>query len=346
MPPIALILLAALAAHRPAAAAPPDNETCLTCHADRTLTVELPSGERQSLFVDVEKFGRSVHGGRLGCIDCHAEMSEVPHPAREFKSRRDFSLAYYEQCKRCHFDEYTRTLDSAHYRPLARGDRAAPTCVDCHGAHETTPAREPRTRISQTCARCHAGVVSVYASSVHGKALTDEANPDVPVCTDCHRSHAVVGPRAPGWRLASPAICANCHSNAPLMKKYGLSPDVQKTYLADFHGVTASLQRSQGGTPSSFTALCIDCHGVHDIAKVRDPNSRVIKANLVKTCRNCHPGASENFPAAWLSHYDPTWQKAPLVYAVRMTYLVMIPFMIGGLLLQMLLHLWRVVVNR
>ncbi len=95
-----------------------------------------------------------------------------------------------------------------------------------------------------------------------------------------------------------------------------------------------------------MVARCTDCHGVHDIAKVDDPSSPVLKANLVQTCRTCHADASENFPDAWLSHYEPSWDRAPLVYAVELVYKFLIPFMIGGLLLQILLHLWRVVVNR
>ena len=90
-----------------------------------------------------------------------------------------------------------------------------------------------------------------------------------------------------------------------------------------------------------MTALCIDCHGVHNITRVDDPTSPVLKANLVKTCQKCHPGAPETFPAAWLSHYEPSWQKAPLVYSVKVFYTVFIPFIIGGLVLQILLHLWR-----
>ena len=42
-------------------------------------------------------------------------------------------------------------------------------------------------------------------------------------------------------------ICSNCHANKALMKKYGLSTAVSQTYVADFHGMTASLQG--GGTP-------------------------------------------------------------------------------------------------
>jgi hypothetical protein len=122
---------------------------------------------------------------------------------------------------------------------------------------------------------------------------------------------------------------------------------VLSTYLADFHGVTASLRKT--GTASTGTgpvAVCTDCHGIHDITKVDDPNSTVMQANLVKVCQRCHAGAAENFPAAWLSHYEPSWDKAPIVYAVTVFYWIFIPFVVGGLILQILLHLWRVVVNR
>ena len=120
-----------------------------------------------------------------------------------------------------------------------------------------------------------------------------------------------------------------------------------QTYVDDFHGMTASLQREESSEGSrAFAAVCTDCHGVHDIRKADDPGSRVMQANLVKTCQQCHSGATENFPAAWLSHYEPSWQHAPLVYAVKLFYAFVIPFIMGGLVLQILLHLWRVVVNR
>ena len=34
------------------------------------------------------------------------------------------------------------------------------------------------------------------------------------------------------------------------------------------------------------------------------------------------------------------------MYAVKIFYMIFIPFIIGGLVLQVMLHLWRVVVNR
>ncbi len=71
-----------------------------------------------------------------------------------------------------------------------------------------------------------------------------------------------------------------------------------------------------------------------------------MKANLVKVCQKCHADANENFPAAWLSHYEPSPEKAALVYYVKVFYDIFIPFVVIGLILQILLHIWRVVVNR
>ena len=76
-----------------------------------------------------------------------------------------------------------------------QGNRQAALCVDCHGSHAIGRPGEPRTRVSDTCSNCHKKVFDVYGGSVHGKAVT-QGNPDVPVCTDCHRAHDVADPRA------------------------------------------------------------------------------------------------------------------------------------------------------
>jgi uncharacterized membrane protein len=122
---------------------------------------------------------------------------------------------------------------------------------------------------------------------------------------------------------------------------------VLSSYLSDFHGSTTTLEKANGDVKKrTLVAVCTDCHGVHDIMGTKDPHSRVMQANLVKTCRECHKDATDEFPAAWLSHYEPTFAKAPLVYLVNLFYAVLIPFMIAGIVLQIALHLWRMVVNR
>lgn len=340
-----ILLLIAIATSE-AETLPQEVEFCLGCHSDSALELTLKSGERRSLFVDAERFARSIHGEMLQCTDCHSDIETYPHPEREFANLREFTLAYYESCKGCHFDNYTKTMDSVHYAVLAKGDLSAPLCVDCHGAHDVMSPDVPRSRISKTCSRCHREVYYQYVQSVHGEALVQAENVDVPVCTDCHRSHDIRDPKTASFHLRTPELCARCHSDETLMKKYSLSTNVLQTYLKDFHGMTASFYREEQITPAAFTAVCTDCHGVHDILRVRDPRSAVMKVNLVKVCRKCHPDATENFPAAWLSHYEPSPEKAPLVYYVKLFYQMFIPFVVLGLALQVLLHIWRVVVNR
>jgi predicted CXXCH cytochrome family protein len=328
---------------------PAEQDDCLGCHGgDPAMAEDLPSGEKLGLHVDLSVFARSVHGETLRCIDCHTDKKGYPHESKPFASRRDLTVASYESCKACHFDNYKKTLDGVHHAVMVKGNRKAAVCVDCHGSHEIQRAGEPHAGISKTCARCHGKVYAVYATSVHGRAA-GSGNPDVPVCTDCHRAHDISDPRE-GVALRTPEICGRCHVNAKLMARYGLSTKVVDTYLEDFHGMSATLQRERKGKGKvdrqDFAAVCTDCHGVHDIQSSSDPTSRTIQANLVQTCRRCHPTATADFPKAWLSHYEPSPRKASLVWAVQVFYRILIPFMLGGLVLQIALHLWRVVVNR
>lgn len=344
--PSTLVLAVTLAVQVSTPAPAAGQDECLQCHSDASVTVTFTDGKTRSLQVDPQQLQHSVHAGKATCVDCHPDAREIPHPERRFASARQFTVAAAEQCRRCHFSDYRRTLDSVHADAVARGDITAPVCVDCHGSHDMRKPNAPRTRIAETCARCHQGVAQVYAASVHGRDVARNVA-DVPTCIDCHRSHDIGGPKQAGWRTTTPDICGKCHADPVLMKKYGLSTDVLKTYVADFHGKTASLRKGKTNADGQvFVALCTDCHGTHDVARVNDATSHVIKANLANTCRKCHPNASDNFPGAWLSHYEPSWQRSPAVYATRLGYSVFIPFIIGGLILQMLLHLWRMAVNR
>jgi predicted CXXCH cytochrome family protein len=326
----------------------PDEEVdgCLACHGRDDLSLVLASGDTLSLHVDQKVWGRSSHK-KLGCSDCHTDLRNVEgeHPKRPLKGRREFAIAYSEACKRCHFQNYTDTQGSVHHAQLARGKLAAAVCSDCHGAHDVSPPAAPRSKISRTCSTCHAAISAAYAKSVHGQALASGESEDTPACTDCHHAHDIADPRTGAWRVQTPDLCGGCHTSERLMAKYGLSTQVVQTYLSDFHGVTARFEQGEK-EPSAVTAVCTDCHGVHDIARVKAPDSRVLRENLLATCKRCHAGARADFPASWLPHYEPTPSKAPLVWAVKLFYSFLVPFMVGGLLLQVILHLWRLVVNR
>ena len=115
------------------------------------------------------------------------------------------------------------------------------------------------------------------------------------------------------------------------MDKYGLSTAVEETYLSDFHGTTVLLFEKTAPDQETNKPVCIDCHGVHDIRASDDPESTVIKENLLVTCQKCHPDATTNFPDAWLGHYEPTPEENTLVYLVNLFYMIVIPVTIGGM---------------
>ena len=71
-----------------------------------------------------------------------------------------------------------------------------------------------------------------------------------------------------------------------------------------------------------------------------------MKAQVAATCNGCHDGAAQDFPQAWLSHFPPSLDHAPLVYLVNLFYKVFIPFMLIGLMLHIGLHLYRVAAHR
>ena len=340
-----------------AAAAPPDdpgpatqdNQGCLACHATPGIgEVELPSGEKLPLYVDAQTFEASVHG-QLGftCVHCHADISDAPHDPISATTRRAFSLDQYTSCIRCHQDKYEATLDSLHQTALAAGNSNAAICTDCHGAHDTRPLSEQPAGIPHTCERCHSEIYNLYRESVHGAALIGEGNPDVPTCVDCHGVHAIQGPvnNSP-FRLFSPQICADCHADPELMAPYGISADVIETYVADFHGSTVVLFEAIAPDQQTNKPVCIDCHGVHGIRRSDDPESTVIKENLLTTCRKCHPDATANFPGAWLNHYPPSRDRWPLVFYVDLFYKIFIPTVIGAMLLYVLADSGRRLVNR
>lgn len=319
---------------------------CLMCHEDQSLSLTLNDGSTMSLYVDPAHLARSVHAGQLICTDCHAKYDEDHPSGATFDSRRAYTVKSYETCKKCHFDTYTRTLESVHYDLLKSGFEGAPICVDCHGSHDIQNPHAKRSMMSTSCAACHTNTYKAYASSVHGRALVEDDNQDVPACADCHTHHQVQAPGTTSFRLAAPDACIRCHGNETLMAKYGISTMVAQTYLADFHGVTASLSRNLTEADQRVSLTCNDCHGVHDIASPKLQGPEAMKATVTAACNKCHTGTATTFPAAWLSHYPPSPQHAPLVWLVGLFYKIFIPFAVIGLCLHLLLQGYRLTAGR
>ena len=319
------------------------NDVCLECHGKPGLTMTLLSGDVLDLYVNPDEYAASIHGkDGYACVQCHTNLGEYPHPPFTAYDLRDATLELSNACDRCHSGEYTLTMDSVHYDKQAKGIKTAAVCSDCHGAHNVRQWTDPETNtllpeakleIPTTCSKCHFEIYQKYESSVHGAALTEESNTDVPTCIDCHGVHNIGNPTTTAFRINSPELCATCHTNKELMDKYGISTEVLNTYVSDFHGTTVALFEQQSPDSPTNKPVCYDCHGVHDISRVDDPKTGInMQENLLVRCQECHPDASANFPSAWMSHYIPSTKTYALVYYVNLFYKIFIPLVLGGML--------------
>lgn len=347
----ALVLLASLLfIAAPAQAGKDSQETekyCLSCHGNPELSTTLPSGETLSLYISSDELTQSIHSPLgIECEACHTDIKTYPHPELKYASSRELSRAYYLACQKCHSDNYEKTLDSMHAQIAAAGNLDAPVCTDCHGAHNVRPPDQPRAHISETCGQCHTEIVAQYKQSVHGAALLEEDNPDVPVCTDCHGVHNIHDPRTAQFRVQTPEMCAGCHANAELMSQYNLPANVYDIYKLSWHGVDVSVYKARWPTIWHDSAVCTDCHGVHDIRKTSDPASKVNPANLLATCQKCHPNAGSSWTGAWTGHNEVSLERTPLVFYTRAFYTSFTPFVLWLSLIYVVLQIVRASVDR
>jgi len=333
-----------------------ENSTCLYCHGEENLSVTLASGEVLNLTIDSDAFDHSVHGSNeISCVTCHTTITTVPHQEHPTESLRDVKLKYYTSCQKCHTEQFDLTLDSVHQKALAQGNKNAAVCADCHNPHTQQRLTDDETgelldtarvHIPETCAKCHSAIYDAYEESVHGEALT-EGNQDVPTCIDCHGVHDIQSATETTFHNSTPFLCAKCHTNETLMDEYDLSTQVLNTYVADFHGTTVEVFNKSFPDQPTNKPVCTDCHGIHDIAKTDDPTRGLeIQANLLARCQTCHPGATANFPDAWLSHYIPSPEKYPIVYYVNLFYKYMIPGILIPMAALVIMDFGRALINR
>lgn len=325
------------------------NSACLTCHRQEGLHLTFPSGEALPVTVDASVLAGSVHAS-LDCQACHTDIAGYPHGQPPVQNPRDLQVYYSQGCANCHAEQAQQQVDSVHAQVRAAGVNEAAVCADCHGSHDVQPISRakhpevPLTASAEICQQCHSGIYEQFKASVHGEALLS-GNPDVPTCITCHPAHTAADPRTLAFRLQSPEMCGSCHADKALMAKYGISTDVFDSYVADFHGTTVMLFEKTHPGQATNKAVCIDCHGVHDIAPATH-NSELIQAKILPRCQECHPDATANFAASWLGHYAPNLETAPLVTAVTWFYRILIPMVIGFFVVYIALDAYRHIKDR
>ena len=343
---VVLISVAALLTATPARAGE-TTDYCLSCHGNPDLQMVLPSGESLPLYISAEALAVSVHNQvGIECNACHTEIQTYPHPDLDYQNKRELARALYQSCQKCHSDNYDKALDSMHAQVALAGNLDAPICTDCHGAHDVQDPDEPRAHVSTICGQCHTTIYEEYHASVHGDALIEQSNPDVPVCTDCHGVHNIQDPRTELFRVQSPDLCAGCHADPELMAKYNLPSNVYELYELSWHGVDVSVYKARWPTIWHDSAVCTDCHGIHNIRKTEDADSLVNEQNLLQTCQKCHPDASPNWTEAWTGHHEVSLQRTPFIFYTQAFYASFAPFVLGLSLIYVILQIIRSTVER
>ena len=324
-----------------------NEEYCMSCHADPSLFIQLPDGETLSLYVNPDALSHSIHSPLgISCQACHSDISGFPHPKRDFTSLKEVSLSFIQSCEKCHSTIYERTEDSIHAQIAETGNTNPPVCSDCHGIHDIQPADQPRAKVSETCGQCHRDIYNTYKQSIHGSALLQEDNPDVPVCTDCHGVHNIQDPRTQQFRVESPELCAKCHADEKLMSKYGISSKVYDLYQHSWHGVDVSVYKARWPSIWHNSAVCTDCHGIHNILPASNPSSSVNKANLLVTCQKCHPTAGPNWTDAWTGHYEISQTRTPWLFYVNSFYSYFVPVVLWLSIAYVALQILHATVER
>ena len=154
------------------------------------------------------------------------------------------------------------------------------SCVDCH----LRQAEQLKASVHQSvvrCQECHGGARD-YELSIEEIAkfsATQVAHP-----TTTTRPSFDHGPlfRGKARRAAVPELCGTCHSDVERMNPFGLLTDQLSSYWVSGHG--KQLKRSG----DDRVAVCIDCHGSHDILRHDNPGSRTFFQNIPGTCGACH----------------------------------------------------------
>ncbi|HID08273.1 MAG TPA: hypothetical protein EYP10_14125 [Armatimonadetes bacterium] len=268
-------------------------QRCLVCHGNPRLKFKLPDGTVYQLHVNGKEFQRSVHGN-FDCTQCHTNY-RIRHP---------------------------------------RGKRSADGLSDIDITSELKVwlqhVRGHNRPAVAACIQCHRKQFEEYRTSIHAETL-QRGSLDAPMCTDCHGYHYILPHQdieSSTSRANVPATCGQCHANATVMRKYGVSASTVVTYRESFHGKKHELG-------SQRAAVCSSCHGYHKIRATEDPNSPLHISRRAHTCSKCHKWLGQRF-AVTFTHQHPTRTAKPLVYWIDIIFQWFVWIVITALLLYTL----------
>lgn len=163
---------------------------------------------------------------------------------------------------------------------------ASVDCVQCHADLEGKELPHEDDLKPAACGSCHDDIQALHAKSLHGAAIA-RGDPLAPRCQDCHGSHEVVrakDARSPVAPLRVPFLCGKCHQEgAPVQRQRTIHQDnILENFSESIHG-EGLLKKGLIVAPN-----CASCHTAHSILRHTDPASSIARANIAKTCTQCH----------------------------------------------------------
>jgi uncharacterized protein with PIN domain len=160
------------------------------------------------------------------------------------------------------------------------------SCTSCHASLEgkELPHDTPVAKVN--CGTCHSEEADKLAKSLHGKAAA-HGDSLAPRCVNCHGNHDILpvkDPRSAVAPLRIPFVCGQCHSEGtPVQRNRNIGQhNILENFSESIHG-QGLLKKGLVVAPS-----CASCHTAHSILPHTDPASSISRANIAKTCTQCH----------------------------------------------------------
>jgi len=153
-------------------------------------------------------------------------------------------------------------------------------CLNCHlitGGDKNNPAavykQDVHFTMGITCAGCHGG---------------DASTDDMDAAMNKQKGYKGVPSRTERYQ-----VCIKCH-NPQAMEKYG-----SKIKTNQYDDLKNSVHFKNTFDNKGPIADCITCHGIHNIARVKSPASKVYPTKIVALCASCHSNAD------FMKNYNP-----------------------------------------
>ncbi|MBI5647666.1 MAG: cytochrome c3 family protein [Ignavibacteriae bacterium] len=260
------------------------NRDCLRCHETKGLR---SSKNGHDLTVDIRDLAQSKHAN-VACSQCHSTVTPS-------KTRPCETITTTVDCASCHEEIGVQHRRSIHGILLAKNDKNAPTCKECHGTHHVRGKHDPSsptfpTNIPALCGTCHREgekaalrmkgegrtAVAHYAESIHGHGLVKSGLTVTATCTNCHTSHQILPKSDPASsvnRANVPKTCGVCH--------HGIEEQFE-----------SSIHATMVGKTDKVLPVCDDCHSAHTIQRA---DADGFKLQIMQQCGRCHEKIAETY---------------------------------------------------